>query len=87
MQFLTLKKKNRFEERKTACSIDPHQMFVVSTLTVDQFLAVSSIVRYGFLGVLLLLTLLFAKLHRSRQRQALEQVAEQQTQETSHTPV
>jgi hypothetical protein len=63
------------------------RLILVYTLTVDQFLAVNSILRYGFLGVLLLLTFLFAKIYRNRQRQALEQVAEQQTQKTSQTPV
>src|SRR6266571_5991046 len=61
------------------------RMILVYTLTVDQFLAASSILGYGFLGVLLLLTFLFAKIYRSRQRQALEQVSEQQIQENSHT--
>ncbi|HEX6554387.1 MAG TPA: VC0807 family protein [Ktedonobacteraceae bacterium] len=63
------------------------RLILVYTLTVSQFLVVSSILRYGFLGVLLLLTLLFAKIHRRRQKQALGKVAEQQTQETFHTPV
>lgn len=63
------------------------RLILVYTLTVSQFLAVSPLLRYGFLGVLLLLTLLFAQIHRRRQKQALGQVAEQQTQETFHTPV
>jgi len=57
------------------------------TLTINQFLLISSILSYGFLGVLLLLTLVFARIRRNRQRRALEQLPEQQTRETSRTPI
>jgi hypothetical protein len=63
------------------------RIILVYTLTIEQFLLVSSLLRYGFLGVLLLLTLLFANIQRRRQGHALEQEASQQTQETSGTPV
>ena len=63
------------------------RLILIYTLTTEQFLAVSSLLRYGFLGVLLLLTLLFANMQRRRQRQASEQETSQQTQEMSHTPV
>ncbi len=57
------------------------------TLTINRFLLISSILSYGFLGVLLLLTLVFARIRRNRQRRALEQLPEQQTRETSRTPI
>ena len=58
---------------------------LVFTLTVDQFLAIGPIVQYSFLGVMLLATLLFLRIRRSRKRKLLEQLSQQPMQEISHT--
>jgi hypothetical protein len=63
------------------------RLLLVFTLPVEQFLLISSIVRYGILGLMLLCLFLFIRLCRSRQEQMLERSPQQQAQETSHTPI
>jgi hypothetical protein len=61
---------------------------LVSTLTPSQVLLISPVLRYGFLGGLLLLTLLLGRIRRgTRQRTLLEEVPEQQAQRPTRTPV
>ncbi len=63
------------------------RLFLAFTLPVEQFLVISPIVRYGFLGLILLCLLLSVRQRRRRQKQKLERSPQQQAQEASHTPI
>jgi hypothetical protein len=51
------------------------------TLSIEQFLVISPIVRYAFLGVLLLWAFLFARIRRARRHQPPEETVRQQVDE------
>jgi intracellular septation protein A len=57
------------------------------TLPVEQFLVVSSIVRYGLLGGTLLGTLLFAWIRRKNRQKVLQMSSSQVSQDVVHPPV
>jgi len=63
------------------------RIMLVYTLTVEQVLIGSPFLRFGFLGGMLLLTLLFARRLRSRRREASDESSSPQEQEASHTPI
>ena len=63
------------------------RIILTFTLTVDQFLVIGPIVQYSFLGVMLLMPLLFARIRRSRKRKLPERLSQQPVQETSQTSV
>jgi hypothetical protein len=57
------------------------------TVSVEQFLVISPIVRYGFLGGLLLWAILFARIHNRKQQKQRERVTKPNAHETSHSSV
>jgi len=63
------------------------RLILTFNLTVEQFLVIGPIVQYSFLGVLLLMTILCARIRRSRRRKSPERLSQQPVQETSHTSV
>jgi hypothetical protein len=63
------------------------RLILTFTLTVEQFLIIGPIVQYSFLGVMLLGTLLYARIRRYRKRKLSERLSQQPVQETSRTSV
>jgi len=63
------------------------RIILTFTLTIEQFLVIGLIVQYSFLVVMVLVTLLFARIRRSRKRKLPEQLSQQPVQETSQTSV
>lgn len=60
------------------------RVILVYTLSTDQFLVISPIVRYGFLGLLVLWAILHARIRRRRQPQPQESFVEQEAQKIPH---
>jgi hypothetical protein len=63
------------------------RVILTFTLTIEQFLVIGPIVQYSFLGVLLLGTLLYARIRRYRKRNLPERLPREPVQETSNTSV
>jgi intracellular septation protein A len=62
-------------------------VMLVLTLSVDLFLVISPLVRYGLLGGVLLGTLLFGWIRRRRKQKKLEASASQLAHEVTQTPI